>query len=59
MVKYIDFYKYVQPISWHMHKWEEKPNDKLGIYLDPRDLNTAIKRPHYPMSTFEEALSKV
>lgn len=25
----------------------EKPNDKLRICLDPRDLNKAIKRQHY------------
>ena len=34
----------------------EKENRKLRICLDPRDLNAAIKRPHYPMSTLEDAL---
>ncbi|VDI47522.1 Hypothetical predicted protein [Mytilus galloprovincialis] len=33
----------------------EKPN-KLRICLDPRDLNKAIKRSHYPMPTIEELL---
>ena len=37
----------------------EKPNGKLRICLDPRDLNAAIKRPHYPMPTLEDASSKL
>ena len=37
----------------------EKPNGKLRICLDPRDLNAAIKRPHYRMPTLEDALSKM
>jgi transposase InsO family protein len=37
----------------------EKANGKLRICLDPKDLNTAIKRPHYPMPTLEDALSKM
>ena len=31
-----------------------KPNGKLRICIDPRDLNKAIKREHYPMRTIEE-----
>ena len=30
-----------------------KPN-KLRICIDPKDLNRAIKRPHYPLPTVEE-----
>ena len=37
----------------------EKENGKLRICLDPRDLNAAIKRPHYPMPTLEDALVKL
>ena len=37
----------------------EKPNGKLRICLDPKDLNTAIKQPHYPLPTLEDALSKM
>ena len=37
----------------------EKADGKLRICLDPRDLNTAIKRPHYPMPTLDDALSKM
>ena len=36
----------------------QKPNGNLRICLDPKDLNKAIKRPHYPMPTLEDALSK-
>ena len=37
----------------------EKPNRKLLFCLDPRDLNKAIKRPHYSMPTLEDALAKM
>ena len=33
-----------------------KPNGKLRICMDPKDLNKAIKREHYPMKTIEEIL---
>ena len=35
-----------------------KPN-KVGICLDPRDLNLAIKREHYPMKTIEEIVAEI
>ena len=28
-VKYTDFYKDVQPLSWHMDKWEEDASDLI------------------------------
>ena len=37
----------------------QKPNGKLRFCLDQRDLNNAIMRPHYPMPTLEDALSKM
>ncbi|XP_046864316.1 uncharacterized protein K02A2.6-like [Xenia sp. Carnegie-2017] len=37
----------------------EKDNGQLRICLDPKDLNTAIKRHHYPMPTVDEVLSKL
>lgn len=38
----------------------EKPGtDKIRICLDPKDLNNAIIRPHYPMRTLEDILSKL
>ena len=35
-----------------------KPN-KLRICIDPKDLNRAIKRSHYPMPTIEEVATKL
>ena len=37
----------------------EKPNGQLRLCLDPKDLNNAIKRPHYPLPTLEDATSKM
>ena len=37
----------------------EKGNGQLPICLDPRDLNSAIKRNHYPMPTVDDDLSKL
>ena len=37
----------------------EKPNGKLRVCLDPRNLNKEIKRPHYTMPTLEDAVSKM
>ena len=35
-----------------------KPN-KLRICIDPKDLNRAIRRPHYPLPTIEEVATKL
>ena len=35
-----------------------KPN-KIRICIDPRDLNQAIKREHYPMQTIEEVVAEM
>ena len=32
---------------------------KLRVCLDPRDLNQAIKRPHYPMPIIEDILPEI
>ena len=37
----------------------EKPNGKLRLCLDPRPLNRAIKRHHFPMPTAEDIFSKM
>ena len=37
----------------------EKGNGQLPICLDPRDLNSAIKRNHYPVPTVDDVLSKI
>ena len=36
-----------------------KPREVLRICLDPRDLNKAIKREYYQLSTFEEIASRL
>ena len=38
---------------------EKKPNGKLRVCLDPRDLNHAIRRSHYPVPTIEEILPEL
>lgn len=37
----------------------EKPNGKLRVCLDPKDLNNAIQRPHYPMRTLDDILPQL
>ena len=37
----------------------EKPNGKLRVCLDPRDLNKAIKRQHYKLPTAGELFSEM
>ena len=36
----------------------KKPNGKIRVCLDPRDLNRAIKRSHYPLPTIEEVSTR-
>ena len=49
-----------EPIDWvDSMVVAEKPNGKLRIYIDLRNLNKAIKRPHYAIPTTEEILSKM
>ncbi|XP_048582219.1 uncharacterized protein K02A2.6-like [Nematostella vectensis] len=33
--------------------------DNIRICIDPRDLNRALKRPHYPMATVEQVANKL
>jgi hypothetical protein len=49
-----------------LDKWKgENKNDgsptarEVRICLDPRDLNKALKRPHYPMVTIEEVATRL
>ena len=37
----------------------EKLNGSLRVSLDPRDLNKAIKREHYPVTTVESVTTKL
>lgn len=36
-----------------------KPNGKLRVCIDPKDLNKAIKREYFPLPTLDEILSKL
>ena len=36
-----------------------KPSGKLRICIDPKDLNKALLRPHYPISTIDEILPRL
>ena len=37
----------------------DKPDGSLRVCLDPKDLNEAIIRPHYPVPTFDDIAAKV
>jgi hypothetical protein len=53
--------KVTEPTDWvNALVVVEKPRTgKLRICLDPRDLNKAIKRPHYPLPTIEDIMPKL
>ena len=52
--------KVTEPTEWvNSLVVVEKPDGKLRICLDPKDLNEAIKRPHYQMPTLDDALAKM
>ena len=36
-----------------------KPSGKLRICIDPKDLNRALQRPHYPIPTIDEVLPRL
>ena len=37
----------------------QKPNGSVRLCIDPRDLNVAMKRSHYPMKTVDEVASRL
>uniref|UniRef100_A0A669EUY2 Gypsy retrotransposon integrase-like protein 1 n=1 Tax=Oreochromis niloticus TaxID=8128 RepID=A0A669EUY2_ORENI len=45
-----------EPTDWvsSMVATNKKGKDEIRICINPRDLNTALKRPHHPMRTVEE-----
>ena len=52
--------KVTEPTDWvNSLVVVEKPNGKLRICLDPRNLNKAVRRPHYTMPTLDDAVSKM
>jgi hypothetical protein len=53
--------KVTQPTDWvnSMVVVEKPKTGKLRICLDPKALNDAIRRPHYPMPTLEDVTSRL
>ena len=47
------------PTDWVSSMVTVVKPDKLRICIDPKDLNRAIKRSHYPMPTIEEVATKL
>ncbi|XP_048257540.1 uncharacterized protein K02A2.6-like [Haliotis rufescens] len=51
--------KVTEPTDWVSSlAYSRKASGKLRVCLDPKDLNTAIKRPHYKTPTLEEITHK-
>ena len=48
--------KVITPTDWVSSMVVVNKNDKIRICLDPRDLNRAIRREHYPLPTVEEVV---
>ena len=51
--------KQVEPTDWLNSKVTVETPKKLRICIDPRDLNKAIKREHFPMKTIEEVVQNM
>ncbi|XP_062619910.1 uncharacterized protein K02A2.6-like [Saccostrea cucullata] len=51
--------KVTQPTEWISSMVAVKKPNKLRICIDPKDLNKALKRSHYPMPTIEEILPRL
>ena len=50
----------VEPIDWvNSLVVREKPNGSLRICLDPKDLNKAIKREHYPVPAVDMVTNRL
>ena len=60
MVKEGIIRKVKKPTSWvNSMVVVTKPNGSIRICIDPRDLNKAVKRPHFPLLTVEEVVSRM
>ena len=60
MVKNGILVKVTEPTSWVSSLViVKKPNGKIRVCLDPRDLNRAIKHSHYPLPTIEEVATRL
>ena len=60
MVKEGIIKKVKKPTSWvNSMVVVTKPNGSIRIRIDPRDLNKAVKRQHFPLLTVEEVVSRM
>ena len=48
-----------EPIEWISSMVAVCKLGKLCLFIDPKDLNKAIKRSHYPLPTIEDVLPKL
>ncbi|XP_011437820.3 retrovirus-related Pol polyprotein from transposon 297 [Magallana gigas] len=51
--------KVSSPTDWISNMVAVKKPGKLRLCIDPKDLNSAIKRPHYQMPTVDDILPKI
>ena len=52
--------KVSEPTDWvNAMVMVEKKDGTVRLCIDPVDLNKAIKRPHYPIPTFEDAVAEI
>ena len=51
--------KVTEPTDWISSEVVVRKGDKLRLCIDPKDLNKAVKRSHYPMPTIEEILPEL
>ena len=48
-----------EPTKWINSMIAERKPGKIRLCIDPKDLNKAIKRPHYPLPIIEDILPKL
>ena len=50
-----------KPTEWvsQMVVTQKKDSDAIRICIDPKDVNEAIQREHYPMRIFEEVIARM
>ena len=51
--------KQTEPTNWVNSMVTVIKPEKIRVCIDPRDLNQAIKREHYPMKTMEEVVAEM
>ena len=51
--------KVTEPTDWISSAVVVRKGTKLQLCIDPKDLNKALKRSHYPIPTIEEILPEL